>query len=337
MKNLRWHVPLLGAVALALALSLNAAAAAEERPAAAGGGAAAAAEGAPVEDVPVARVNGVAIPRAALVRMMGRMQSRGTAADAAHADTQLKAQALRRLILQELAYQEAQSRGIAVGAAEVDAAVERIRSGNAAGPAGFAAFLEKEALTEAGLRSLVERNLVLEAIIKKEVVEKSQVAEKDLRAAYERSKGALTTPERLAATEILFLLDPAAADSRRRAGALLQGLRDNPARAPRELEPDGTFIVRELQIKPDDDPVLYAAAKKLKPGEISGVIASQQSLHIIQLNEYVPARQPTFEEARGALERELAARAQQRRLEAWEAELRARAKIETPGDGDGGR
>jgi len=329
MNTRNWQRSLAGILALALSVTATVAAAA--------GAASRPPDGGLVDEVPVARVNGRAIPRSALVKMMGRMQSRSGSTDASHGNTQLKTQALRRLILQELAHQEALARGITVGPSEVDAAVERIRTSTAGGPAGFEAFLEKEALTEAGLRSLVERNLVLEAIIRKEVVEKTVIDEKDLLAAYERTKNTLATPERVSVTEILFLLDPLTEDSRRQAAALLQGLRDEPARAPRDLVPDGTFIVRELEIRPAEDPVLYDAAKKLKPGEISGVLMSQRSLHIIQLNEYVPSRQPTFEEVRGALEEKLSARAQQRRLEAWEAELRAKAKIDILGGDDAGR
>jgi parvulin-like peptidyl-prolyl isomerase len=329
MKTRNWHRSLAGGVALALSLTATVAAAA--------GAASRPPAGGMADEIPVALVNGIAIPRSALVKMMDRMQSRSGSTDAPHGTSQLKTQALRRLILQELAHQEALARGIAVAPSEVDAAVERIRSSTAGGQVGFEAFLAQEAMTEAGLRSLVERNLVLEAIIGKEVVEKAGVDEQDLLAAYERNKNTLATPERVSVMEILFLLDPTTEDSRRQAAALLQGLRDDPARAPRDLVPDGTFIVRELQISPGEDPVLYDAAKKLKPGEISGVITSQQSLHIVQLIEYLPSRQPTFEEVRGVLERRLIARAQQQRLEAWEAELSAKAKIEILKGDDAGR
>ena len=337
MKNvIRFPALLVGA---ALTLSLNTAGAADDHLAIPPGTGAVRqqAGGGTVDDVPVARVNGVAIPRAALVKMMGRMQSRAGSADAAHADSVLRTQALRRLILQELAYQEARARGMTVGSGEVDAAFERIKSSAGDGQAGFEGFLEKEALTEQGLRSLVERNLLLESILKSEVLEKTVVGEKELLAAYERKKEAFATPERVEVAEILFLLDADAEDSRQKAAALLKLLRDDPARSPLDLAPDGTFIVRKLEIRQADDPVLYAAAKMLKPGEISGVISSQKSLHIVQLIDFVPARQATFEEVRGALERDLGARAQQRRLEAWESELRAKATIELPGGADGGK
>jgi parvulin-like peptidyl-prolyl isomerase len=86
--------------------------------------------------------------------------------------------------------------------------------------------------------------------------------------------------------------------------------------------------VRNVDILKDKQKELYAAARKLKAGGLSGVIKTSDGLHIIKLKTYSPERQLSFDEARGSLEGKFRVEAQQKRLEEWGRELRTNAKIE---------
>jgi parvulin-like peptidyl-prolyl isomerase len=105
---------------------------------------------------------------------------------------------------------------------------------------------------------------------------------------------------------------------------------DEENKDPWKLEPDGTFAVRELEINKLREKELYEAAIKLKPGELSGVVTTSDSLHVLKLKQYTPEKQFTFEEVRKAIEAKLRAKAEGERLRAWQAELRKGAKIEIP-------
>ncbi len=103
---------------------------------------------------------------------------------------------------------------------------------------------------------------------------------------------------------------------------------------PWNLALDGTFIVRDYEINKDREPELYEEAKKIQRGDLSGVIRTPDSFHIIKLKEFSPEKRPTFEEAKGYLEGRLKVKAERKRLEEWKAELEKEATIEiieTPG------
>jgi parvulin-like peptidyl-prolyl isomerase len=91
---------------------------------------------------------------------------------------------------------------------------------------------------------------------------------------------------------------------------------------------DGTFQVRTLTVIKDKHPDLYASARKMKVGQLSDVIKTPDSLHIIKLKEYEPERQYTLDEARGVIEGKFRVRAQDNRIREWEEELKRTATIE---------
>lgn len=114
----------------------------------------------------------------------------------------------------------------------------------------------------------------------------------------------------------------------KKAEEVLKEIQDEKDQNAWKLSLDGTFIVRVYDINKDRDKELYAAAKKLKEGQLSGIIKTAKALHIIKIKTYAPERQLTLEEVRGNIENALRVPAQDRRMLEWEQELRQDAKIE---------
>ncbi len=279
--------------------------------------------------IAVARVNGVSITMESVVEMMNNMRSRMMRQGSAQQQNMdaLRQEALNKLILQELAYQRAKAEGLLPSPAEVDAAVQRVKT-RLGGEEGFTAFLEKEAMSEKDLRSLLETNLAIGRIIEKEVSGKVVITADDVKKEYESKKDTFGTPEKILIADVLFFLDTHSEDSRKKVEEVLGSLRADPDRDPQKLSPDGTFIVREVEITQGSDAELFAAAQKIATGELSGIVTTSDSLHVLKVLKHTPATNVTFEDVRDALEKKLRTDAQQEKMKAWEAELKKGAVIE---------
>ncbi|MEK6699971.1 MAG: peptidyl-prolyl cis-trans isomerase [Nitrospirota bacterium] len=275
----------------------------------------------------VARVNSMTITMDSLVRMMNRLSVKNHGSQPADYMEEVKKTALDRLILQELAYQKARALGLNAEQKNIDDAIANFKA-NVGGEKEYADFLVKQGLTEADLRAQAERGLTLELIFAKEVNDKITVPQEDLKSEYEKEKGKYIMPEKMKVTDVVVFFKQDDDTARRKAAALLKKIRADKKKDPWSLVLDGTFIVRNLDVHKDKHREVYEAAKKLKPGKLSGVIKASDGLHIIKLLEYSPQRQLTFDEAKGSLEGKFRAPAQQKRLQEWGVELKKDAKIE---------
>lgn len=87
-------------------------------------------------------------------------------------------------------------------------------------------------------------------------------------------------------------------------------------------------MVRETELNKKREPALYAEAMKLAPGEVSSVIRTEDSLHILKLLQYSPEKKADLSQIMGLVERRLRARKQQRKTAVWEDDLKRGAAIE---------
>lgn len=275
----------------------------------------------------VARVNGVDITMDSVIEMMNRTRPRKErgAITPENIDA-LKKKAVDRLVFQELAYQEGKTMGLQPGKEKIDLAVTDFIT--KLGEEEYRKFLEREGLSEEGLRMQIDRSLTIEGVYAREVAEKSTVTEDELRKAYEQQKDRFFKPEKVVVEDVVFFLRTDDPGSEKKAEEILMMIREDKERSPRNLVLDGTFIVRDYEVKKDRDPQIYDAAKKLKEGDLSGVIKTPDSLHIVKLKAYTPETQITFEEAKGYLEEMAGTQAQRKRMDEWKDELMRKAKIE---------
>jgi len=280
-----------------------------------------------------ARVNGVEIPEKYVTMTMNRMHAgmgRGHAAP--QATGELRKRALNLLILQELAWQKA---GGKVDRELVDRKIASMKE-RAGGDEEYRKLLEKEGLTGSEAEVVVAKGIVLDRMLEQEVMSRATVSEEDLRKEYEKEKERFHTPEKVEVVDVVFFLETGEKESMRKAEEIRRRIADEEGNNPLRLAPDGTFIVREVEVRKEKEARLYEEARKLKVDELSGVITTPDSLHILQLKKITPEKQYTFDQAKASLEGNLKMEAVQKRMQEWEAELKRGATIEIPGT-EGGR
>jgi parvulin-like peptidyl-prolyl isomerase len=273
----------------------------------------------------VAQVNGVDLSMASLIKMMNRLRPKEGSTQPETLEEHKK-RSLDKLVLQELAYQQAKAQGITIGSDKVDMAMKNLRD-NVGGEKEYADYLAAQHVTEEELRAQVERSLTIELDYAKEVLGKVKVPEADVREAYEKEKHLYITPEKVSVADV-WVLQNEGKTSKKKADELLRKIKADKGKNPWSLVLDGSFIVRNVDVSKDRDKELYSAAKKLKIDGLSGVVKTSDGYHIIKLKDYVPQRQLTFDEVKGKLEARFRVPAQQKRTEEWEQELKKDAKIE---------
>ena len=280
------------------------------------------------EKAVVARVNGVDIPLEALLNMESfiKKQKEQTAETDTDSD-KLTKDALDLLIARELMYQKAKAIGMKAEEKDIDLELEKLKT-NMGGEEAYQKYLEKNLLTGKDLRAEMERNILLRNIYTKEVTDKVVIPEKDLRAEYDKNKNMFVIPEKIVVTDVVFFLDKNDSKSMKKAEDVLKKLREDKDHDPAKLIPDGSFIVRDLAFENGKEPELREEARKLREGELSGIIITADSVHIIKLDKYSREKQFAFDEVRGVIEANLKTKAIRARFREWKEELKKGAKIE---------
>jgi len=283
----------------------------------------------------VAMVNGAEITRYSLIEVMNHMSAANERTSLSGSREETRKKALDRLIFEELAFQEARRQGLHVGEDALDRAMGTLRA-NLGSEEAYNTFIATKGISGEELRSQVERVLLLRLIDDQEVIKKTSVADEDVRKAYERHKDRFIVPGKVTVDDVVLFLDQDDPAAMAKANEILARINADKDQDPSNLAVDGTFIVQRIDLNKEKEPALYDAARKLKEGELSGVIRASDSLHIIRLTEYLPEKQKSYEEVKGRLEAELKVAAQKERRRAWDRELRKGAKIEIL-DPEGGK
>jgi PPIC-type PPIASE domain/SurA N-terminal domain len=279
-----------------------------------------------------ARVNGAEITEKYVTMTMNRMHAgMGRGHAASEATEEMRKRALNLLILQELAWQKADGK---MDREPVKGKIASMKA-RAGGEEEYRNMLEKEGLTEGEAVLIVEKGIVFDRMLEKEVLSRATVSEDDLRKEYEKEKERFHTPEKVEVVDVVFFLETGEKESMRRAEEIRRRIADEEGNNPLRLAPDGTFIVREIEVRKEKEGKLYEEARKLEVDELSGVITTPDSLHILRLKKITPEKQYTFDQAKGSLEGNLKREAVQKRMQEWEAELKRGATIEIPGTAGG--
>lgn len=141
--------------------------------------------------------------------------------------------------------------------------------------------------------------------------------EEALRATYAEREESLAVPPRVRARHILTLASSDAtaeeeADARSRIDAALARIQGGEAfeDVAADASDDAVTAARGGDLgtfaEGDNDPALDAAAFSLDAGALSDVVRSAYGFHLLQVEEKLPAEEPTFEAHRMALAREAA-------------------------------
>jgi parvulin-like peptidyl-prolyl isomerase len=292
---------------------------------------------------PVARVNGTVLTDADLVREEYAIfpyarQHNGIPKDL---EPQIRDGALKMIIFEELVFQEAERRKMAVPAAKMQHAEAEFRK-QFATPDEFNALLQSDFHgSQQLLRDKIRRSLLIEAFLKIEVEDKSAVSPAEVRASYDKSPARFEHPESFT-FQTVSVLPPV--------NATAEQLKEGRARAEKALSQaksaktteefgllaeklsDDDYRVMMGQHKPVPtdqlDPKVAKALLAMKAGDISDVIQVEQAYTIVRLQEHTLAGKAKFEDVRAQLEKELQQGKTNRIRAELDKKLRLNAKIE---------
>ena len=275
----------------------------------------------------VARVNGVAISALqldlAVSQQIATTTFHGTVSDDKLYEFQ--EQALQSLIIRELQYQDAVSRGFKPDKKLVKTRIEALKN-KFNSEKEYKKALSAAGLTEDEIRRGVEKSLVSEDAIKKTEGEAAHWNDADLKAYYDSNAEKFKQPESVKLRIISVADEKKAAE----ALALLRAGEAFGTVAAKMSEDDyrtaGGDIgyIHRGRIYPE----LENEAFRMKPGEVSGPVHAEGKWFIVKVEEKQPEHRITFEETKDKLKKELEAKRSAELLEKWNQELRAKAKIE---------
>jgi parvulin-like peptidyl-prolyl isomerase len=272
----------------------------------------------------VAKVNGVELYGDALEKTMSLM-SANTPPPRLEPREETRKKALDQLIFEELVLQQAARLKVRVLEREINRAVSGLKMHD---QSNLDDYLASRHLTLEELRAQIRRNILLNRMFEREVSEKISIPAKELKKEYEDHKDQYVEPEKIIVVDVVLASNTDKQTVMKKAEELLARITADKDRNPLNLVNDGTFVVRETEIKKGTDPALYDAIRKIKEGELSGAVGAGDGVHIMKLTGYRPERQMSYEEVRVVIEGRLTAAARKNRIEEWKQELKKDAAIE---------
>lgn len=290
----------------------------------------------PPGDGPVAKVNGLEIPRDAFNREFRQTLERYRRARHEVKPAlreRLKDNIVRRLVDQQIIAQQAEKMGVGVAPDLLETRWQEHKKRYGSEEA-FQAFLERAGTTVKDVRRSFDQNHLREAVFRR-IGEAVTVSGEEAREFFEKNEARYTEPEMVRASHVLIRVaanaTPELVTEKRelakkvRAEARKKGA-DFPALAAKYGEDptkdrggDLGFFPRGRMVKAFEE-----AVWKLDQGQISPVVKTQFGFHVIKKTGHRKAAKKSFEEVNTQIERSLLARnrnaAIRESLEKWKSE-----------------
>jgi peptidyl-prolyl cis-trans isomerase C len=293
-----------------------------------------------VSESKVAVVNGTVITEKDLDKQVGFLQQKlqKTGKSMTEADlAEIKRDALENLIDEELLYQAAVKEKTKVSDTEINQALGTIKA-RFPDEGQFQDALSKTGLSEAALKSQLERNLTIDQFIDKQFVQKVTVSDKDAKVYYDAHPDLFKRPEQIRASHILIRVDPHADQSqkdssRKKMEAIQQRLKkgEDFAELAKQYSEDPSsarggdlsYFGRGRMVKPFED-----AAFALKQGEVSDIVETQFGYHLIKVTDRKPETLVPYEEIKNKLQDYLKGETIREKVGSYLAEQKGKAKVE---------
>ena len=292
---------------------------------------------------PAARVNGVVLTQRDLLTQMVEMfpysaQHGGFPKDM---EPQIRRGAMDMIIFNELAYQEAKRRGMTVAPARVTSTATKFRK-RFPDAQTYKQYLQLEAKgSPKVMRAKIERALLIEDFLNKEVSKKARLTPAQLRKYYDNNGQKFERKETYHIQSI-SVIPPEGANGE----ALKQARRkaEDAAKQAKAAKNYEEFGLLAEKISEDDfrvnmgdhkpvgfeqlPPEIVKIAKAMKPGDVSDLVQLGSAYTIVRLVAHAPAGKTPFAEAKPKLEKELQKEKTEQVRAALGKTLRAGAKIE---------
>lgn len=297
----------------------------------------------PAANMPVARVNGAVLTGADLLREEYAIfpyagQHNGIPKPL---EAQIRDGAMKMMIFEELVYQEALRRKITIAPAQMQRAEAEFRK-QFGSPDAFRAFVQGDFQgSQKLLDEKIRRSLLIDALLKTEVENRSTVSEAEARAYYGKNPARFKHPESYT-FQTISVLPPANAtaaqlsEGRKRAEqALRQAKATKSAEefgllAEKASDDDYRVMMGQHKPVPVDQlpPPVAATLRGMHVGEVSDLIQLDQAWTIVRLGAHTPAGLATFDEVKAQLEKQLHENKRNQLRAALDARLRQNAKVE---------
>jgi parvulin-like peptidyl-prolyl isomerase len=299
---------------------------------------------APVDDGPVARVNGVVLTNHDLLREEYTIfpyarQHNGQIPQ--EMESGVRKGAMQMIIFEELVYQEALRRKMEISPAKLQQAEAEFRK-QFSNPDEYQQYLQVEFQGSlARLRAKIRRSLLIDALLKDEVEARSVVSNAELRAFYNQNPKRFEYPESFSIQTISFMAPDKATPPQLQEASKRAYDTYPQAKATKSYEEFG-FLAEKVS---EDDyrvmmgdhkavdrakmaPQLVQALLNLKPGQVSDIIQIEHVYTIVRMNQHIAAGKRAFDEARPELQRELQKEKANQIRASFDKKLSQNAKIE---------
>jgi hypothetical protein len=293
---------------------------------------------------PVARVNGTVLTDRDLLREMYAIfpyarQHNGGFPKAMEAD--IRKGALKMIVFEELAYQEALRLGLTVPPAKMSRAVADFQK-QFKNPNDFRQYMKIECHdSQKELRAKIRRSLLIDQLQDAEILNRSAVSIAQTKAYYDKNPDRFRVPETFA-IQTISIMPPENANAsqlkelRKRAEDALR-----QAKATKDYE---TFGVLAEKISEDDyrvmmgdrravdrtklPPEVLKAVQSMQPGQVSELVNIENGYTILRLNAHNPSGMRKFTEVRDELRKHLKQQKSEQLRVALDKKLRSSAKVE---------
>ena len=249
--------------------------------------------------------------------------------------------ALQMIIFEELVYQEAQRRKLAVPQQQIkESELEFKKQFRSAQE--YQQYLRVEmGSSEQAVVNKIKRSLLIDQVLKLEVENKSAVTLAETRAYYDKNPARFQIPESFT-FQTISVLPPKnpTADQKKEA---LKRANDqlSQAKATRSYQDFGLLAEKvsedDFRVNMGDHkviekdklpPQVVKALLAMKPGQVSDLIQIEQAFTIIRLNAHTPAGKKSFAEVKSELRTELQKSKYERLRAGLDNRLRTNAKVE---------
>jgi peptidyl-prolyl cis-trans isomerase C len=239
--------------------------------------------------------------------------------------TQIEKNIVEQLVTERVLMQKAKENGISADEALV---IERFEQ----------AKTQRPELSEDMLKSLLEKDNMIQQLLEAEVISKVSVTDEEVQAYYEEQKEQFQEPEQIQASHILIQVAQDASDEDKQAARkkiddvlvlakegkdfaeLAQEYSEGPSK---DQGGDLGFFPRGAMVKPFEE-----AAFALQEGEISEVVETQFGYHIIKLVAKKEAREVPLDEVKEQLKQGLQQQKTSAEVKTWVEALKAEAVVE---------
>jgi len=296
-----------------------------------------------VSDKPVARVNGTVLTDRDVLREMYTIfpyaQQHNGFPKAQEAT--IRQGALEMIIFEELVYQEAERRKLAIPAEKLNRAESEFRK-QFNSPDQYQQYLQTEMHgSEKQLRQQMRRSLLIEQLLKTDVELRSAVTPAEMQVYYTKNAAKYSQPESFSIQSISIVPPLKATPDQEKEAKKKAEEALRQAKATKSYQEFGLLAEKlsedDFRVNLGDHKVVGAdklppqVVKTLQPmqsGQLTGLIQIETAFTIIRLNVHTPPRKKPLSEVSNDLKTELQKSKYEKLRSNLAKQLRAQAKIE---------